>query len=144
MDSSLRPRNHFFVLSPDPSFGSFWGGSCDYVAPGTTAHCGWPREVHKKRELIDARRVVQGDLVCLPNCFDLSYLPSNRSLTEILRDVAGHNPKHGYNCVCMDELIREVRVHAMSVIPDKSAGREAQYDVSARVRYVVMTAVKYL
>lgn len=38
------PRDHAFVRSADPNFGSFFGGACAEDVDGVT--CGWPESVH--------------------------------------------------------------------------------------------------
>lgn len=38
------PRDHAFVRSIDPHFGSAFGGACDHVQDHVT--CGWPESAH--------------------------------------------------------------------------------------------------
>lgn len=62
-----------------------------------------------------------------------------RSLDNVLKDAAAHatsHPKHGHNCTCMDEYIREVKFLLRSIAPDK--GTQA----ARRVAWVLMAAVR--
>lgn len=68
--------------------------------------------------LVDATHL---DLVKATQSWRMDYLPSRRTLAEILLDVVAHGetcPSHGMNCACVDEYIREIRQHVNRVVPE--------------------------
>jgi hypothetical protein len=53
---------------------------------------------------------------------DYSFIPSTRTLTEIIREAVQHGvdfPTHGEDCSCMDNLVREVRLQVNAALPIK-------------------------
>lgn len=55
--------------------------------------------------------------------WDLSFIPSDRTLADIMQDVVDHTakfPSHGACCSCMDEYSREVRQHIGKAMPPDS------------------------
>lgn len=104
--------------------------------------------------LLDARDITMVDrespegiivepLVWPGPTWDVSYIPSSRTLAQIMQDVVDHtakHPTHGAMCVCMDEYSREIRIHLRKAMPPDTRRlvedewpREDQATVQARV-----------
>lgn len=71
-----------------------------------------------------------------------------RGLAEICSDIRMHvqaSPTHGYNCICMDNLIREmrgmIREHTVTAGPHSHAPEDNM--VGVRLRYVLETALRH-
>lgn len=85
--------------------------------------------------------VITEPLVWVKPTWDLSYIPSVRTLADILTDVVDHTakePTHGAMCACMDQFSREIRQHVRKAMPpDTRIGewphQEDQGVVRARV-----------
>lgn len=88
-------------------------------------------------------------LVDVPVVWDVSFIPSTRTLADILTEVVQHgvdNPSHGTGCVCMDKYVREVRLQVSKVIPpdgrtteeDWAVGVHERLEAKARIRHVLM------
>jgi hypothetical protein len=82
--------------------------------------------------LIDARGVVNINVLWREDgttqVFEWDWIPSSRPLYAILAEAVQHgvdHPTHGYNCACMDNLIREVRVHVHRATPPYRFGVDA-------------------
>lgn len=79
---------------------------------------------------------VEGVVQVTPT-YDMSYIPSNRSLSEILQDVVNHGldePRHGSDCICMDQYVRELRLHVSKAMPpDTNYEEMSDNDRSARL-----------
>lgn len=102
---------------------------------------------------IDARRVAP--ILGLAKPASWSYdLPTTRSATDIMREAAQHGvdfPGHGTDCVCMDELIRELRAQVSAVIPAYTEEMDHQpedwksrYNTLSRVQYILLAAGRNL
>ncbi len=77
-----------------------------------------PRPTVPGARLVDARKL---ELVKANQSWRMDYLPSRRTLAEILLDVVAHGevcPSHGMNCACVDQYIREIKQHVNRVIPE--------------------------
>jgi hypothetical protein len=79
----------------------------------------------------------------VPQSHGYSVIPSTRTLTEIIREAVQHGvdfPTHGEDCVCMDRLIREVRLQVTAALPIRPSldgyvsTEEWSRDFSARTR----------
>lgn len=93
----------------------------------------------------DARHL---DLVQMPANWDVSFIPSNRLLADILGDVVQHaldHTGHGVNCVCMDQYAREIRLQLSKAIPpdgrttdtDWAAPIQDRLEAKARIKHVL-------
>jgi hypothetical protein len=102
---------------------------------------------------IDARGVVP--ILGLKEPAGWAYdLPTTRSAAEIMRGAVQHgedNPTHGTDCVCMDNLIRELRAQITSSIPaytedmdNQPEMRDHRYKALSRVKYLMMAAGRNL
>lgn len=52
--------------------------------------------------------------------YDMSYIPSTRTLADIMQDAVRHgitHPTHGSDCSCMDNYVRELRQHISKAMP---------------------------
>jgi len=102
--------------------------------------------------LKDARHLVREDgetpLVQVPIVWDVSFIPSRRSLADIMADVVQHgldNPRHGVSCVCMDQFSREIRLQVSRAIPPDGRTTDSDWakpiqerlNAKARIRYVL-------
>lgn len=106
-------------------------------------------EVSVGWSLVDARHL--GVVPTNSWAYPWRGIPTERTLRHILTEAANHSkdhPGHGYNCVCMDELIREVRAHVMASIPDGGPERwvsslewEKDFDRRCRVKHVLRAAI---
>lgn len=59
-------------------------------------------------------------LVDVPPTWDYSAIPTTRTLAEIMGEAVQHgldNPRHGTDCACMDNLIREARNQISKTVP---------------------------
>jgi hypothetical protein len=59
-------------------------------------------------------------LIDVPVVWDVSFIPSNRLLADILAEAVQHGvdfPSHGVDCACMDRLVREIRLQVSKAIP---------------------------
>ncbi len=77
-----------------------------------------PRPTVPGSHLVDARKL---DAVKADHTWSMEYLPSRRTLAEILLDVVAHGevcPSHGMNCACVDQYIREIKQHVHRVVPE--------------------------
>lgn len=66
--------------------------------------------------LIDARELVKINVNWV-GYFD--YIPSDRTLYEILEDAIGHyalNPTHGVGCSCLDRYVQELKQQILRVV----------------------------
>ena len=78
-----------------------------------------------------------------------SRVTVDRTLMQILDDAVKHgidHPDHGTDCVCMDNLIREIRRQINSVLPTSATEPDWQRrgDIRNRVFYVMHAATRYL
>jgi hypothetical protein len=108
--------------------------------------------------LIDARAVTMAGKAAKPMVFvpiehQYCRVPSRRTLSEVLLEAVNHgtaHPNHGTDCICMDDLIREVRAHAFRVIPEryftstKDDNWERRIDALSRVGYILHAVVRGL
>jgi len=65
-----------------------------------------------------------------------------RTIGEVIADIRQHyrdEPTHGYNCICMDQRIREVRQLFRDGFADRPAG-----DKISREDYKSMTSLRYV
>lgn len=107
----------------------------------------------------DATHLRQEDgetpLIQVPVVWDVSFIPSRRTLSEILEDVVTHgqnNPEHGISCVCMDKAAREIRLQASKAIPPDGRVKDTDWaepiqdrlNAKARIRYVLMMVERNL
>lgn len=80
--------------------------------------------------LTDARAVAG---VVIPHVWDESWMPTTRTLQDILADVVAHGrdfPSHGTDCVCMDKFSREIRLQVSKAVPPDTGARE---DIHSRL-----------
>jgi hypothetical protein len=65
--------------------------------------------------------------VVIEPSWDSSIVPTTRSLAEILMEAVKHGeeyPTHGADCICMDALVREVRVQVSRAMPPMAMDHE--------------------
>lgn len=101
--------------------------------------CSWP----KPRQLRDMSHLLRD---AIPTSWDLCYLPSSRTLAEVLQDVVDHTavePTHGPNCVCMDAYAREIRLHIHKVLPPYESW-EARMKADHRIACVLGMVMRSL
>lgn len=88
--------------------------------------------------LIDARQVSR---VVLDHTHDYRWIPSDRPLWAILEDIVQHgidNPKHGIDCVCMDQYSYELKRHVSKALPvAEERDWESTYDARFRIQHVL-------
>lgn len=88
--------------------------------------------------------------IVIPRCWDVSYVPTQRPLQDILSDVVAHgvsHTTHGIDCVCMDALIREVRVQVSRAIPPDTADVNDIHErlhARARMRHILRVVMEAL
>jgi len=87
-------------------------------------------------------------LVDVPVVWDVSFIPSNRLLADILAEAVQHGvdyPDHGINCSCMDQYAREIRLQLSKAIPpdgrttdtDWAEPIQERLNAKARIRYIL-------
>lgn len=80
---------------------------------------------------------VAGRLIHIKPTYDMSYIPSDRTLSAILQDAVIHGmnePRHGSDCICMDAIVRELRQHVSKAMPpDRNYEEMTPEDRSARL-----------
>lgn len=74
-----------------------------------------------------------------------------RGLLDIIGEIRLHvqaSPTHGYNCICMDNLIREVRGMVREGVTTAGSRKRKIVDedgnVAERVRYILLTALEHV
>lgn len=80
--------------------------------------------------LRDARGVVRLHMRPDEGFYEYSMVPSMRTLAEVFADAVQHGeeyPRHGTDCTCMDNLIRELRVHVYRATPPVDKVRQPDY-----------------
>jgi hypothetical protein len=88
------------------------------------------------------------NLIEVPVVWDVSFIPSNRLLADILAEAVQHGvdfPSHGVDCACMDRLVREMRLQVSKAIPpdgrttgdDWAAPIHDRITAKARIRSVL-------
>jgi hypothetical protein len=95
------------------------------------------------------------NLIDVPVVWDVSFIPSNRLLADILGDVVQHaldHTGHGVNCACMDKFAREIRLQASKSLPPDGRTTDSDWagpiqdrlESKARVRHVLKMVVDNL
>lgn len=87
------------------------------------------------------------NLVDVPVVWDVSFIPSQRGLAEILADVVAHglaNPEHGISCSCMDQAAREIRLQVSKSLPPDGRTTDSEWSQPIRERVMSKARVRHV